>query len=198
MDCRKHPDGEIFLSLFRDPRSVVTAAELLAEIGDCRARYPTRDALAPTPARPPSLSSPANARQPASGGDATSDRAERSAHSLTAPATGTPGRKTGTRPPAPAPAATSILAHYAPSDARGAGSVGLLARPDPIRPGPPPRPTATHRSHHPNAVGPPSLNWRPAGPSAKRLTASRHPLQHSGVDTGRLLRQHRKPPAPRR
>ncbi len=27
---REHPDGEVFLSLFRDPRSVVTAAELLA------------------------------------------------------------------------------------------------------------------------------------------------------------------------
>ena len=43
---REHPDGEIFLSLFKDPDSVITAAELLAEIGDCRARYPTRDALA--------------------------------------------------------------------------------------------------------------------------------------------------------
>ena len=43
---REHPDGAIFLSLFKDPRSVITAAELLAEIGDCRARYPTRDALA--------------------------------------------------------------------------------------------------------------------------------------------------------
>jgi transposase len=43
---REHPDGAIFLSLFRDPRSVITAAQLLAEIGDCRARYPTRDALA--------------------------------------------------------------------------------------------------------------------------------------------------------
>jgi transposase len=42
----EHPDGAIFLSLFRDPRSVVTAAELLSEIGECRARYPTRDALA--------------------------------------------------------------------------------------------------------------------------------------------------------
>jgi transposase len=42
----EHPDGHIFLSLFRDPRSVVTAAELLAEIGDCRNRYPTRDTLA--------------------------------------------------------------------------------------------------------------------------------------------------------
>ncbi len=43
---RAHPDGRIFLSLFKSPASVITAAELLAEIGDCRARYPTRDALA--------------------------------------------------------------------------------------------------------------------------------------------------------
>jgi transposase len=43
---REHPDGEIFTSLFKGPDSVITAAEPLAEIGDCRARYPTRDALA--------------------------------------------------------------------------------------------------------------------------------------------------------
>jgi len=43
---RAHPDGLIFLSLFKQPCSVITAAELLAEIGDCRARYPNRDALA--------------------------------------------------------------------------------------------------------------------------------------------------------
>ena len=42
----EHPDGEIFRSLFRDPKSVLTAATLLSEIGDCRARYPTGDALA--------------------------------------------------------------------------------------------------------------------------------------------------------
>jgi transposase len=41
---RAHPDGEIFLSLFKG--STITAAELLAEIGDCRSRYRTRDALA--------------------------------------------------------------------------------------------------------------------------------------------------------
>lgn len=35
---RAHVDGEIFLSLFRDPRSTVTAARLAAEIGDCRGR----------------------------------------------------------------------------------------------------------------------------------------------------------------
>jgi transposase len=43
---RAHPDGRIFLSLFKSPASVITAAELLAEIGDCRERYPTREALA--------------------------------------------------------------------------------------------------------------------------------------------------------
>lgn len=42
---RAHPDGPIFLSLFRDPKSVVCAAGLLAEIGDNRHRYPTRDSL---------------------------------------------------------------------------------------------------------------------------------------------------------
>jgi transposase len=42
----EHPDGELFRALFRDPKSVLTAAELIAEIGDCRGRYPTGDALA--------------------------------------------------------------------------------------------------------------------------------------------------------
>jgi transposase len=43
---RAHPDGAIFLPLFRDPKSVVTAARLVAEIGDDRGRYPTVEALA--------------------------------------------------------------------------------------------------------------------------------------------------------
>jgi Transposase IS116/IS110/IS902 family len=42
---RTHPDGEIFTSLFKHPDSVLTAAIMVAEIGDCRARYPNRDAL---------------------------------------------------------------------------------------------------------------------------------------------------------
>jgi transposase len=41
-----HPDGEIFLSPFKSPASTLTAAVLLAEIGDQRARYPTSEALA--------------------------------------------------------------------------------------------------------------------------------------------------------
>ena len=43
---REHPDGQIFLSLFRRPQSVICAATMLSEMGDCRARYPNRDALA--------------------------------------------------------------------------------------------------------------------------------------------------------
>lgn len=43
---RAHPDGHIYMSLFRDPKSVVCAAALLAEIGDCRGRYPSAEALA--------------------------------------------------------------------------------------------------------------------------------------------------------
>jgi transposase len=41
-----HPDGPIFLSFFRDPKSVICAAGLLAEIGDNRARYPRSDTMA--------------------------------------------------------------------------------------------------------------------------------------------------------
>lgn len=43
---RTHPDGHVFLSLFRGPKSTVTAARLVAEIGDCRDRYPSAEALA--------------------------------------------------------------------------------------------------------------------------------------------------------
>ncbi|MDP8944230.1 MAG: IS110 family transposase [Actinomycetota bacterium] len=43
---RAHPDGEVFLSLFRSPKSTITAARLVAEIGDCRGRYPTAEAMA--------------------------------------------------------------------------------------------------------------------------------------------------------
>jgi hypothetical protein len=34
---REHPDGQVFRLLFKGPDSVITAAELLSEIGDCRA-----------------------------------------------------------------------------------------------------------------------------------------------------------------
>lgn len=43
---RAHPDGQVFLPLFKDPKSVVTAARLVAEVGDDRTRYPSAEALA--------------------------------------------------------------------------------------------------------------------------------------------------------
>jgi transposase len=41
-----HSDGHTFSSLFRDPKSAVCAAAMLAEMGDCRDRYPSVAALA--------------------------------------------------------------------------------------------------------------------------------------------------------
>ena len=41
-----HPDGRTFRSLFIAPDSVLCAATMLAEIGDCRERYPTYRTLA--------------------------------------------------------------------------------------------------------------------------------------------------------
>jgi transposase len=41
-----HPDAAIFRRLFRDPRTAICPATLIAEIGDCRGRYPTEAALA--------------------------------------------------------------------------------------------------------------------------------------------------------
>lgn len=41
-----HPDAEIFRPLFRDPKTTVSPATLIAELGDCRSRYPTEAAMA--------------------------------------------------------------------------------------------------------------------------------------------------------
>ncbi len=41
-----HPDAAIFRPLFRDPKTAICPATLIAELGDCRARYPTEAAMA--------------------------------------------------------------------------------------------------------------------------------------------------------
>jgi transposase len=41
-----HPDAAIFAPLFRDPKTAICPATLVAEIGDARGRYPTEAALA--------------------------------------------------------------------------------------------------------------------------------------------------------
>jgi transposase len=41
-----HPDAALFRPLFRGPRTAICPATLIAELGDCRGRYPTEAALA--------------------------------------------------------------------------------------------------------------------------------------------------------
>ncbi len=41
-----HPDGEIFAPLFRDRKTAICPATLIAELGDARSRYPSDAALA--------------------------------------------------------------------------------------------------------------------------------------------------------
>lgn len=41
-----HPDAEIFRPLFRNPKTTICPATLIAELGDARGRYPTEAAMA--------------------------------------------------------------------------------------------------------------------------------------------------------
>ena len=41
-----HPDREVFAPLFRDAKTVISPATLIAELGDCRERYPSEAAMA--------------------------------------------------------------------------------------------------------------------------------------------------------
>jgi transposase len=41
-----HPDAKVFAPLFRDARTAISPATLIAELGDCRERYPTDAAMA--------------------------------------------------------------------------------------------------------------------------------------------------------
>lgn len=41
-----HPDAKIFRPLFRDPKTTICPATLIAELGDARGRYPTEAAMA--------------------------------------------------------------------------------------------------------------------------------------------------------
>jgi transposase len=119
---RAHPDGHIFVSLFRDPKSVVCAAALLAEIGDCRARYPTAEALAADAGMSP-VAVESGKRKVASfrWGCAC---ATPPARWPTPPATGIPGPPTAT--PQPAPKTTN--ARSAPSGAPGAAYCGAAGK----------------------------------------------------------------------
>jgi hypothetical protein len=129
-----HPDGEIFRSFFKTD-SVICAATLLSEIGDCRRRYPHRDAIAADAGQAPVAADAGqapvavesgNANTRSSAGHATSGYATRSPPSRTAPAAGTHGLPTAT--PTPESAGITTAGRSAPSAAPGPGSSGAAGR----------------------------------------------------------------------
>ncbi len=136
---RAHDDGHIFLSLFRDPKSVVTAAELLAETGDNRHRHPSSASLEAMAGQAPVAVQSGKKRSPASAGPATRTSAPPSASSPTAAATTTPGPPTSTN--GPAHAATTTHTPSASSAAPGSASSGSSGKTKP-----PTTPTATAAS----------------------------------------------------
>ena len=174
---RAHPDGPIFLSLFKSPNSVITAAELLAEIGDCRERYPTRDALA-ADAGQAAVAVESGKWKTAGFRRACNKRlrvafcrlADSSRHwhpwaqTLYAQA-----RQRGHGAPTRDPDRRTRLVPC---------RVAMLAQPHPIRPHQTPRSAAPHHRDHPELVGPPSptspppSGW-PAPLSPPRAAAGR-------------------------
>ena len=147
---REHPDGEIFLSLFKG--SVITAAELLAEIGDCRERYPTRDALAGD-AGQAAVAIESGKRKAAcfrwlQQAPALSVLHTGRHHPPLAPLGAGPlRRRLRPRPRPPARAAhpgPRLVPHR----------VAVLAGPHPLRPRPPPRPATACHGDSTHTVGP--------------------------------------------
>jgi len=134
-----HPDGPIFRSLFRDPKSVVTAAELVAEIGDRRERYDTRARLEARAGQSPVAIESGKNKSPASAGPATKRCATPSASSPTAAASTTPGHRRST--PTRSPAAATTRTRSASSAAPGCASSGASGTTTP-----PTSPTATATS----------------------------------------------------
>jgi transposase len=131
-------DAGIFLSLFRSRRSVITAATMLAEIGDCRARYPTRDALAGD-AGQAAVALESGKRKLACLRWACNKRL-RDAFDLLADSSRHHNPRAADHYARASDAATTTPAPPALSAAPGAASYGAAGRPVPLRPGPPPRP----------------------------------------------------------
>ena len=167
---REHPDGPIFLSLFKKPNSVITAAELLAEIGDCRARYPTRDALA-ADAGQAAVAVESGKRKAACFRWACNKRLRgRSTRSPTPPATIAP-LGAGPLRRRPRPRARPPPRDPHPRPRLVPHRVALLAGRRPLRPCPPPRAATACHGHDPHLVGPPARPRRHPADGRRR----RHP-----------------------
>jgi transposase len=137
-----HPDGQTFTSL---PRAGTNrAALLLAEIGDCRSRFPDDTALAAAArGRPihPSQRQTTPRRLPAQ----LRQEAARGTHRLRRRQP--PGQPMGRRHlrPRPSPRQTTPTRRAHPRPSLATRDLALLERPHHLRPGPPHRPTTAPR-----------------------------------------------------
>jgi hypothetical protein len=99
-----HADAAIFTSLPRSGR--VRAAALLAEIGDCRARFPDAESLTCLAGAAPSTRRSGKHKKVVFRLPATRSSGPRSWTSPVTPATTTPGQRTSTSRPEPEAIAT--------------------------------------------------------------------------------------------
>lgn len=157
-----HPDGEIFRSFFRSRDSVICAATLLAEIGDCRVRYPHRDAIAAQAGQAPVAVESGKRKTAKFRWACNNDSATRSRPLRTPTRRWIPGPLTATTQPEREDTTTAAL--YVPSVAHGAESSGAAGKPTPPTtpldtpaynntspsPSTPVRPPARPCSHPPN------------------------------------------------
>jgi hypothetical protein len=123
-----HPDGRTFRSLFIAPDSVLCAATMIAEIGDCRDRYPSYRQLAADGGQASVAVTPARPNAPSSAGPATTAYARRSTYSPTQAAATTPGRPTSMTAPE-APATNTPPESSAARGARSSGGSGKTTTP---------------------------------------------------------------------
>ncbi|HTD79158.1 MAG TPA: transposase [Chloroflexota bacterium] len=125
-----HPDGAIFRSLFIAQDSWLSAATMIAEIGDCRDRYPTYRALAADAGQAPVAVESGKSKHAQSAGRVTTASAKRSAPSRTQAAATTPGQPTSTSARSPgAPATPTPPASSAAPGARSSGASGTTTTP---------------------------------------------------------------------
>lgn len=138
-----HPDGEIFRSFFRSRESVICAATILAEIGDCRARYPHRDAIAADGGQAP-VAKESGKRKHAKFRWACNKRL-RNALSILAHSTRMWNPWAAARYAAARGRGTTTAEHYGPSAGPGVASSGAAGRLAP-RMTPPGTPACSNRS----------------------------------------------------
>jgi hypothetical protein len=125
-----HPDGVIFRSFFRSPAPVVCAATLLVEIGDSRARYPHREAIAADGGQAPVAVESGKRRNAQFRWACNKRLPTRSGSSRTPPGSGT--HWAADRYAQARARGTTTAAHYEPWGAPGAGSSGAAGKAVPL------------------------------------------------------------------